>query len=1095
MGEYAPAAVAVAPTTAKTSVWWDIDKCAVPRGRCDPHRIAHNLVTVLAAAGYAGPVSIAVYGDAARVPPPVLAALSATGICINHVPAGSKDTIEKRMLVDMLFWAFDNPPPGNYLLISGDQDLSDLLHRLRMKRYDILLVRPPNASSQAVAAAANKTWLWESFTAGEVLLPEPPPATSVLGCKLNVISSDTLKCSQSNACFEYGKGDGNAKAGNQNRMKPLQKYVKKTNSSSTPAINQDRVAQAARVSESSTESTSGELDHSCVTSLSSSSCESSEGAKVDVTVLLKNATSAKSSSHNLVLTECLRRNGTLGKGGNQNMVKPLQKYVKKTNSLSTPAINQDRVAEAARVSESSTGSTSSELDHSCVTSLSSSCSESSEGAKVDATVPLENAASAKSSSHKPVLTECLRRNATLGKGGNQNRMKPLQKYVKKTNSSSTLAINQDRVAEVARVSESSTGSTSGELDHSCVTSLSSSCSESSEGAKVDATVPLENAASAKSSSHKPVLTECLRRNATLGKGGNQNRMKPLQKYVKKTNSSSTPAINQDRVAEAARVSESSAGSTSGELDHSCVTSLSSSCSESSEGAKVDAIVPLENAVSAKSSSHKPVLTECLRRNATLGKGGNQNRMKHLQKHVKKANSSSTPAINQDRVAEAARVSESSTGSTSSELDHSCVTSLSSSCSESSEGAKVHATIPLENAASVKSSSHKPVLTECLRRNATLDFGASYGHYNQMSQHLIYFEAQNKLHPEFTTYGNKEEAVDQHGVMPFQKYVKKTTMTPRSVSKQLGSTGVLDCPKGSSTIEQDRAPVVSSSTSKLLEGSKAGRSGQPETPTLPYSSAQKPVDSAHLHQSRTLHESILGKKPSKSVEHASRNGTHDFHASTVHYHPAFQKAQSSETQNKLHSYSIMVHNSGKLSSENKFSQQKASVERINISSASASNEIDLTNKFIDYSKGSTLNHQSMSASSSSKSLESAKVNQSSLLLSAHKPVMINHLHQDGAAFAFGNGASTSFQRTVKIGTFVVGVSSGQYYPTYQQAQYSLLPEHNSDANPHIVHGHSHLENSHRGSSASSSVAHSGIVQLFVFLLRCLCCGSFIVSDEM
>ena len=87
MGECAPAAAA--PTTAKTSVWWDIDKYAVPRGRCDPHRIAHNLIAALAAAGYAGPVSIAAYGDAARVPPPVLAALSATGICLNHVPTGT----------------------------------------------------------------------------------------------------------------------------------------------------------------------------------------------------------------------------------------------------------------------------------------------------------------------------------------------------------------------------------------------------------------------------------------------------------------------------------------------------------------------------------------------------------------------------------------------------------------------------------------------------------------------------------------------------------------------------------------------------------------------------------------------------------------------------------------------------------------------------------------------------------------------------------------------------------------------------------------------------------------------------------------------
>ncbi|PAN49487.1 hypothetical protein PAHAL_9G452700 [Panicum hallii] len=690
MGECAPAAAGAAPTTAKTSVWWDIDKCAVPRGRCDPHRIAHNLIAALAAAGYAGPVSIAAYGDAARVPPPVLAALSATGICLNHVPAGSKDTSEKRMLVDMLFWAFDNPPPGNYLLISGDQDLSDLLHRLRMKRYDILLVRPPNASSQALAAAAKKIWLWENLTAGELLLPEPAPARSVLGCKLNVNSSDTLKCSQSKVCSKYGKGDSNGNAGNQNRVKPLQKYVKKASSSSTPAITQDRVAPAGGVSES---------------------------------------------------------------------------YI---------------------------GSTSSEIDHFSASSLSSSSSDTPECAKVATSVPL----------------------ATLSK-------------------------------------------------------LSS------------------------------------------------------QKSVFSTHSQQVEATHRS--------------------------------------------VPGEK-----------------------------------------------PSTSSERVP----------------------------------------------------------------RNATLDLVASNGHYNETSQHLRYSEAQNKLHSEFTTGGNKGKAVNRPGVKPLQKYVKKTNATFGSANKQVGSVGVHERPIGNSTIG-----LVQASNSSL------------STSTLPHSSAQKPVASAHSHQVKAPHESILGKKPSSSVEqvkapheyifgkpstsveqvrlphesihakkpsssaeHASRNRIHDFDVGTANYHPEYQQSQSSEAQNKLPCYSNMGDSTGKLGNEHK----------LNVSSASASNEINPSNGLLDNSKGSLLSYpsQSLSAISSSKSLESAKVNDSSPLLLAHRSLMTEHLDQDGAASAFGNKTSTSFQCTAKNETFVFGVSSGQYHPTYQQAQSSLLSEqHNSGTHPHIV--------SHRGSSAPRSVAHNGV----------------------
>ncbi|CAL4914578.1 unnamed protein product [Urochloa decumbens] len=688
MGECAPPAAAASPTTAKTSVWWDIDKCAVPRGRCDPHRIAHNLIAALAAAGYAGPVSIAAYGDAARVPPPVLAALSATGICLNHVPAGSKDTSEKRMLVDMLFWAFDNPPPGNYLLISGDQDLSDLLHRLRMKRYDILLVRPPNGSSQALAAAAKKVWLWENLTAGELLLPEPPPARSVLGCKLNTNSSDTLKCSQSEVCSEYGKADSNEKAGNQNRVRPPQKYVKKASSSSTPVVTQDRVGAA---------------------------------------------------------------------------------------------------------------------------------------------------------------------------GG---------------------------------VSESNTGRKLSEIDHSFASSLSSSSSDSPDCAKVGTSVPLEI----------PTLSKL-----------------PSQKSVLSTRSQQVEATHR-----------------------------------------------------------------------------------------------STPG-------------------------------------------------------------EKP--------STSTEWVPSSGHYNQMSQHL---RPQDKLHPEFTTGGNKGKAANRPGVKPLQKYVKKTNATSGSANKQVGSVGVHDHPIGNGTIGLDQASVSSSPTSALS-----------------HSSAQKPVASALLHQVkapresilgkkpspsveqaraphesilgkpnpsveqvRVPHESILGKKPSTSAEYASRARTHGFDVTTTNYHAACQQSQPSEAHNKLPCHSNMGASSGKLENEYKLNKDQANVRWINVSSASASNETNPSNGLLGNSKGSTLSYpsQSLSAISSSKSLEGAKVNGSSLLLSAHKSLLNNYLHQDEAASDIKT--STSFQCTAKNETFVFGASSGQYDPTYLQAQSSLLPEdHNSGTHPHIE--------SHGGSSASQSVAHNGV----------------------
>ncbi|WCJ22625.1 hypothetical protein M5689_004706 [Euphorbia peplus] len=164
---------------AKTSVWWDIENCQVPKN-CDPHLIAQNISSALVKMNYCGPVSISAYGDTNRIPPHVQQALSSTGISLNHVPAGGglgkwkhtlskfrgvKDASDKKILVDMLFWAVDNAAPANYLLISGDRDFSNCLHQLRMRRYNILLAQP-NKASPAIVAAAKTVWLWSSLLAG-----------------------------------------------------------------------------------------------------------------------------------------------------------------------------------------------------------------------------------------------------------------------------------------------------------------------------------------------------------------------------------------------------------------------------------------------------------------------------------------------------------------------------------------------------------------------------------------------------------------------------------------------------------------------------------------------------------------------------------------------------------------------------------------------------------------------------------------------------------------------------------------------------------------------------------------------------------------
>ncbi|XP_031402587.1 meiosis regulator and mRNA stability factor 1-like isoform X1 [Punica granatum] len=202
---------------AKTSVWWDIENCLVPIG-CDAHAIAQNISSALVKLNYKGPVSISAYGDTTRIPSSVQQALSSTGIALNHVPAGVRDASDKKILVDMLFWAVDNPAPANYLLISGDRDFSNALHQLRMRRYNILLAQPQKASAPLIAAAKS-LWLWTSLLAGGSPLPGAHASRVQSPPNFQQQSSNPKQTSASESTKGKNKGKG-VKDGSKNHNIP-----------------------------------------------------------------------------------------------------------------------------------------------------------------------------------------------------------------------------------------------------------------------------------------------------------------------------------------------------------------------------------------------------------------------------------------------------------------------------------------------------------------------------------------------------------------------------------------------------------------------------------------------------------------------------------------------------------------------------------------------------------------------------------------------------------------------------------------------------------------------------------------------------------
>ncbi|RCV36109.1 hypothetical protein SETIT_7G293500v2 [Setaria italica] len=75
-------------------------------------------------------------------------------------------------MADLVYWIAQNPPPVHFFLISGDRDFANLLHRLRMSNYNVLLACPSCATSSVLCSAATVMWPWDALVKGEDFLPK-----------------------------------------------------------------------------------------------------------------------------------------------------------------------------------------------------------------------------------------------------------------------------------------------------------------------------------------------------------------------------------------------------------------------------------------------------------------------------------------------------------------------------------------------------------------------------------------------------------------------------------------------------------------------------------------------------------------------------------------------------------------------------------------------------------------------------------------------------------------------------------------------------------------------------------------------------------
>ncbi|KAF5458008.1 hypothetical protein F2P56_022075 [Juglans regia] len=149
----------------RVSVWWDFENCNLPNG-VNVFKVAHSITAAVRASGIKGPVTITAFGDVFQLSRVKQEALSSTGINITHIPNGGKNSADRSLLVDLMYWVSQNPPPAHLFLISGDRDFASILHRLRMNNYNILLASPESTPG-VLCSAASIMWHWPSLIRGE----------------------------------------------------------------------------------------------------------------------------------------------------------------------------------------------------------------------------------------------------------------------------------------------------------------------------------------------------------------------------------------------------------------------------------------------------------------------------------------------------------------------------------------------------------------------------------------------------------------------------------------------------------------------------------------------------------------------------------------------------------------------------------------------------------------------------------------------------------------------------------------------------------------------------------------------------------------
>ncbi|KAJ4961623.1 hypothetical protein NE237_021533 [Protea cynaroides] len=162
------------------AIFWDIENCNVPRG-IDAENVSGNVRKALSEVDIKCIKNFTAYGDCNELPKQVRAALQLTGVNVVDVPHVKDGAADRAILNDTHLFASDNPPSATLVLISGDVDFAETLHKLGQRGHTIILLIPFGVGvSSALLNAAEFVLDWPSAARGEGFVSRKPLMPSEL---------------------------------------------------------------------------------------------------------------------------------------------------------------------------------------------------------------------------------------------------------------------------------------------------------------------------------------------------------------------------------------------------------------------------------------------------------------------------------------------------------------------------------------------------------------------------------------------------------------------------------------------------------------------------------------------------------------------------------------------------------------------------------------------------------------------------------------------------------------------------------------------------------------------------------------------------